>query len=307
MDETVTPRPTIGILGGMGPEATILLMQRIMAATPAPEGRARDDADHIPLLVDNNTAVPSRIRHLIEGTGEDPGPVLAAMARRLETAGAHALAMPCNTAHSYAAAVRGAAKIPFLDMVALTAAATAPSVTAPSASMPPVSVPPVSISSVATPSADMTSATVPDGMPAGPAGILASPATRRTGIFAEAFAATGRGVLYPADEAAMLAAIRAVKAGDTEAARPVLTAAAAELGAAGAGVLVVGCSEFSLLSRALMEDRTGKGGPLVVDTLDVLAAACVRFALSPASLSGASGSPASLSPAPASPVMQPAS
>lgn len=292
MDETVTARPTIGILGGMGPEATILLMQRIMAATPAPEGRARDDADHIPLLVDNNTAVPSRIRHLIEGTGEDPGPVLAAMARRLEAAGAHALAMPCNTAHSYAAAVRGAVKIPFLDMVALTAAATAPSASALSATMPPVS-----ISSVVTPSADMTSATVPDVMPAGPAGILASPATRLTGIFAEAFAATGRGVLYPADEAAMLAAIRAVKAGDTEATRPVLTAAAAELGAAGAGVLVVGCSEFSLLSRALMEDRTGKGGPLVVDTLDVLAAACVRFALSPASLS----------PALASPVMQPAS
>ena len=87
----------VGILGGMGPEATVLLMQKLIAAVPA-----RDDADHIPLIVDHNPQVPSRIAHLIEGTGEDPGPVLAAMARRLEAAGAEALAMPCNTAHHYA-------------------------------------------------------------------------------------------------------------------------------------------------------------------------------------------------------------
>jgi aspartate racemase len=58
-------------------------MQKVIAATPA-----RDDADHIPLIVDQNPQVPSRIRHLIEGTGDDPGPVLAAMAARLQAAGA---------------------------------------------------------------------------------------------------------------------------------------------------------------------------------------------------------------------------
>ncbi len=105
----------VGILGGMGPEATVLLMQRIIAATPA-----SDDADHLPLIVDQNPQVPSRIRHLIEGTGEDPGPVLAAMARRLQAAGAEALAMPCNTAHHYAPAIRQATAIPLIDMVALS-------------------------------------------------------------------------------------------------------------------------------------------------------------------------------------------
>ncbi len=85
---------TVGILGGMGPEATVLLMQKVIAAVPA-----RDDSDHVPLIVDQNSQVPSRIRRLIEGVGEDPAPVLAAMARRLEAAGAEALAMPCNTAH----------------------------------------------------------------------------------------------------------------------------------------------------------------------------------------------------------------
>ncbi|MEM9157265.1 MAG: aspartate racemase, partial [Cyanobacteria bacterium P01_F01_bin.33] len=36
---------TVGIIGGMGPEATVDLMSRVIALTPA-----TDDADHIPML-----------------------------------------------------------------------------------------------------------------------------------------------------------------------------------------------------------------------------------------------------------------
>ncbi len=106
---------TVGVLGGMGPEATIYFMQQVVAAVPA-----KDDADHIPLLVDNNPQVPSRIKAIIEGTGEDPAPVLAQMAKRLVGAGARALVMPCNTAHYYAEEVRAATDMPFLDMVSLS-------------------------------------------------------------------------------------------------------------------------------------------------------------------------------------------
>ena len=58
-----------GILGGMGPEATVLLMQRVLSST-----KADDDIDHIPMIVHQNTQVPSRIDHLISGTGSDPVP-----------------------------------------------------------------------------------------------------------------------------------------------------------------------------------------------------------------------------------------
>ncbi len=108
---------TIGILGGMGPEATILLMQRVLAAVPA-----TDDADHVPLIVHQNPQVPSRIAALIEGGGADPAPVLARMARDLQAAGAAALAMPCNTAHVYAEAITAACDLPLLNMLELTAA-----------------------------------------------------------------------------------------------------------------------------------------------------------------------------------------
>ena len=75
-------------------------MRRVIAATPA-----RDDVDHIHLLVDNNPKVPSRIAALIEGTGSDPAPAIIEMAKRLEMT-ADVLAIACNTAHAYADRVR---------------------------------------------------------------------------------------------------------------------------------------------------------------------------------------------------------
>ena len=161
---------TVGILGGMGPEATVLLMQRLLAAVDA-----RDDADHIPLIVHQNPGVPSRIRRLIEGVGEDPGPVLAQMARDLQAAGAEALAMPCNTAHAYAPQIMAATPLPFLDMRAATIAA----------------------------------------LPKGRVAVRASPAVRLTGAFDADFADAGITPVWPLDEAPVLALIRRVKAGDT--------------------------------------------------------------------------------------------
>lgn len=108
----------VGILGGMGPQATILLMQKLLDAVPA-----QDDADHVPLIVHQKPDVPSRIAALIEGTGPSPLPVLQQMARDLAAAGATALAMSCNTAHHYAGGIRAATDLPFLDMLAATATA----------------------------------------------------------------------------------------------------------------------------------------------------------------------------------------
>src|SRR5215470_9877384 len=109
-----------GIIGGMGPEATVDFMRRVIAKTPA-----RDDKDHLRMLVDNNPKIPSRIAALIEGTGEDPTPVLCAMARGLQAQGADFLVMPCNTAHYYLPAIARGVTIPVLDMVALSIAALA--------------------------------------------------------------------------------------------------------------------------------------------------------------------------------------
>lgn len=104
----------VGILGGMGPQATVDLMTKIIRATPA-----RVEADHVRMLVDLNPHVPSRSDALLRD-GESPGPTLAAMARKLVGAGAQVLAMPCNTAHAYAYAILEAVDVPLLDMLDLT-------------------------------------------------------------------------------------------------------------------------------------------------------------------------------------------
>ena len=223
----------VGILGGMGPEATVLLMQKIIAATPA-----HDDADHLPLIVDQNTQVPSRIRHLIGGDGEDPGPVLAQMAQRLQAAGALALAMPCNTAHHYAPAIRAAVSVPLIDMVQLSVAHA-----------------------------------VRLAGPGGKVGILASPAVRQVRLFDDAFAKAGLHAVYPSDEPAMLLAIRAIKSGGAkDTARATLAQASAELLANGATVQMIACTEFSLIAEAASSHAT------IFDTLDQLVGGIIAFA-----------------------------
>ena len=108
---------TVGIIGGMGPEATIDLMQRILRLTPAPKGKDMDDMDHIRCLVDNNPKIPSRIKAIIDKGGVDPGPFIADMAKGLESWGADFLAIPCNTAHYYYDIVQSAVNIPVINLI----------------------------------------------------------------------------------------------------------------------------------------------------------------------------------------------
>ncbi|MCK5827610.1 amino acid racemase [Candidatus Bipolaricaulota bacterium] len=102
---------TIGVIGGMGPAATIEFFRRLVAATPAAVDRA-----HLRILIDNNPHVPERVDAIL-GTGPDPGPALAAMASGLATLGADFLTLPCNTGHAFKDAICAAVDIPFIDMI----------------------------------------------------------------------------------------------------------------------------------------------------------------------------------------------
>lgn len=112
-----------GIIGGMGPQATVDLMSKVIAATPA-----RNEADHVHMIVDCNPQVPPRTAALL-GDGPGPGPVLARMARSLADAGATVLAMPCNTAHAFIDDIEAAVDQPVLHMIDLATDAIASSAT----------------------------------------------------------------------------------------------------------------------------------------------------------------------------------
>jgi aspartate racemase len=229
--------PVVGIIGGMGPEATLELMRRIIAATPA-----NDDADHIRLLIDNNPKIPSRIRALIDGDGDDPGPVIARVATGLEASGADFLVMPCHTAHHYWPQIAAAVHIPVWHM------------------------PDLSLRWIRARFGERARI-----------GLLCSPMLRQLGHYEARLTAPGNAMaearlLYPSRQDALLGVIRAIKANrHTAADLSVLGAAAADLALAGADVLLLGCTEFSVVANAVRSHLP------IIDPLQVLAEDIVAY------------------------------
>jgi aspartate racemase len=110
---------TVGVIGGLGPAATLDFFDRILKRT-----KAVRDQDHLRLIIDNNTKVPDR-NAASKGEGPSPGAVIAASARGLEDAGAEFVVMACNAAHAYEAEIRAAITVPFISMIEETVKAVA--------------------------------------------------------------------------------------------------------------------------------------------------------------------------------------
>jgi len=101
----------IGILGGMGPEATLDLFYKIIKLSPAEK-----DQDHFRIIIDNNPKIPDRTNAIL-GTGKDPLPELVMTAQNLEKAGADFIIIPCNTAHYFISGIQQSVNIPILNMI----------------------------------------------------------------------------------------------------------------------------------------------------------------------------------------------
>src|SRR3954451_645415 len=88
-------KKVLGVLGGMGPLATVDFLGKLIEETPA----ARDE-DHLPVIAWSVPQIPER-PPAITGNGESPLPALLDGIRTLKQAGAIAIAIPCNTAHHW--------------------------------------------------------------------------------------------------------------------------------------------------------------------------------------------------------------
>ena len=192
----------------MGPDTTVDFMSKVIAATSATR-----DQDHAHLIVDQDPTVPNRQAALL-GDGEDPGPAMAAMARRLEQAGADFLVMPCNTAHAFAPAITAAVAIPLLSIIDVTVAAC-------------------------------------QGHDR--AGILATAGCLEAGLYQDAFAAAGMVPVLPdaaevAEISRLAVEIKRGNRGPDVAKR--MRAVADALVARGARVLVAACTEIPLVLTA---------------------------------------------------------
>ncbi|MAE13186.1 aspartate racemase [Candidatus Woesearchaeota archaeon] len=106
----------IGILGGLGPEATKDLYEKIIQTTPA-----KCDQDHIEIIIYNNPKIPDRTQAILYN-GENPLPQLIHTAKTLEKAGAELIVIPCNTAHYFLDKLQPRTPVPILNMIEETAA-----------------------------------------------------------------------------------------------------------------------------------------------------------------------------------------
>lgn len=102
---------TLGVLGGMGPLATVDFLRKLIELTPA-----QIDQQHIPMVVRFCPEVPDRVDALF-GRGPSPEGALVAAARGLQAAGAMAIAMPCNTAYAWYEPIAAAVDVPVLHIV----------------------------------------------------------------------------------------------------------------------------------------------------------------------------------------------
>lgn len=107
----------LGILGGMGPQATISLYQQILNHTVA-----STDQEHLPTLIDSNTTIPDRTIAITSGQGEACYQALLASAKGLEAGGCTALALPCNASHYFVPRLQQEIAIPIVHMVNETVA-----------------------------------------------------------------------------------------------------------------------------------------------------------------------------------------
>ena len=104
----------LGIVGGVGPAATVDFMGKVVANTPAGK-----DQEHIKMVVEQNPQIPDRTANLLRDE-TDPTMAMYATCKRLESAGANAIAIPCNTAHAFVERIRAHLRVPIVNMLTET-------------------------------------------------------------------------------------------------------------------------------------------------------------------------------------------
>lgn len=109
-------KKTLGIIGGVGPLATMFIGEMIVRHTVAEK-----DQEHVNMMITNNTRIPDRTAFIIGESDENPVPVIISDANKLAVAGAEVLIIPCNTAHSFYEEIQCGTELPVIHMIHETA------------------------------------------------------------------------------------------------------------------------------------------------------------------------------------------
>ena len=224
---------TIGVIGGMGPLAAARLFQRIVILT-----KASCDNEHIPMIIDNNTCIPDRTKHILQN-GDSPVGEMVKSATRLELMGVDAIIIACNTAHYHYEEIVKSVKIPVINMIEETA--------------------------------KYIQKNFPD---AKCAGLLATEGTCKSGIYRKVFEKFELGLVMPEPEEQkhITDVIYDVKSYGEDIDPENTAKVVAALERRGAQVIILGCTELPIVFSKF--DICSR----YVDSLDVLAMSAIAFA-----------------------------
>ncbi|MBQ1540738.1 MAG: aspartate/glutamate racemase family protein [Caulobacteraceae bacterium] len=200
----------LGVVGGMGPRATTDFLNKLQDLTPASV-----DQEHIPVLTYVLPQIPDRAGAILHGT-ESPFAAMRDAAQVLESAGAAAIVVPCNTAHFWFDALQASVRTPMISMI------------------------------------DAVIDQVRKVGGGAAVGLIGTSATMQADIYHSAMAAAGLDLIVPvpADQARVVEVIQAVKAGRIASVRHALDGVVRNLAARGARTCILGCTELPLLTYA---------------------------------------------------------
>lgn len=103
---------TVGVLGGLGPMASVYFYEMVVNMTDA-----KTDQEHVDMIITNRATTPDRTSFIIGNSNEDPSDILISDAKKLEKYGVDFIVMTCNTAHYFYDKISEFVNIPLINIV----------------------------------------------------------------------------------------------------------------------------------------------------------------------------------------------
>lgn len=221
---------TLGVIGGLGPMATALFVQMVIEMT-----EAEKDQEHIEMILYHAPSIPDRTSYILGESSQNPEKPMSAIGQKLAADGAEIIAIPCVTACHFYKEMSEKIPVPMINLIDETAAY-------------------LEKQNVHT------------------AGLMATDGTLQSGLFQAALQARGIQVVLPEKEKQR--DIMHLIYQNVKAAKPIemdrFGRASAELRKKGAQVILLGCTELSIIKR---EEEIGPG---YLDVMQVLAKTAVE-------------------------------
>ena len=221
---------TLGVIGGLGPMATAVFMQMVIEMT-----EADTDQEHVEMIIYNCPSIPDRTSYILGLSDADPGKPMAAIGKKLAADGAEVIAIPCVTANYFYEELSREIPIPIINFIEETAKYLEEQ----------------NISVV---------------------GLMATDGTVNSGLFQKLLQVRGIKTVLP--EADTQKDVMHLIYQNVKATRPIemdrFERVSAELRKKGSQVIILGCTELSMIRR---DERVGAG---YLDAMQVLAKCSVE-------------------------------